>query len=1278
MLNLLGRLCLASTLFVGATVAHAADRVALVIGNSAYRTQTRLPNPVNDAADVGAMFRRLGFEVVEGLDLDGAGLKEKLKEFRDRLEGGSLAVFYYSGHGMQVDGHNYLIPVDARIEKPDDVRLETVDVDLVMQLMRADDRVTMVVLDACRDNPFARSLRRSLKGATRAAESAYGGLAEIRSSVGSMIVYATDPGNVALDGDGRNSPFTEAFLKNAPTPGVEISRVIKRVRLDVVQATGSKQVPWDSSTLVNDLYLAGDAPGEAKVASLPPRSTAGGAVRPVVAGEAGPAEPAAATPPRPAVEETAAARCDRLATDQQDTLRNRRVAPVRTVDVARAIPACEAAVAEAPADLHLANQLGRSYLKAERYAEALKVFEAAAGRGSPYATNEVGYLLYRGFGGLQKDYVKARPWFEKAAMLGVPVAMTNLAFIHTHGIGTPKDLDKATSWLRRAEAIGDPGAMVMLAWAHADGVGVPKDPAKGRALMTRAADLEDPEGLTGLGLFDQRGIGGPQDFDGARRWFEKAASFDSASGMYNLGFYYLMGMGGAPRDYAIARDWFGRSVRHQGVDAMIGLAHMKLDGLGGPVDPTGAREMLEKAASHDSPQAMVYLAKALRDGKFGAVDETAARDWLKRAVALDDADAKALLAEMDAPEDPAATCDRLAAMATDPLKAPAVKGLDQPSEIAHVRAIPACEAAAKANPGALRFADQLGAALVSAQRWPDAARVFEAAAKKKSAFAAMWMGNIQRRGLGVPKNDAAARKWWEQASALGSSDAMYNLAAMHLDGVGGAKDPATARRLFEKAAGLGDVAAMRQAGEMWYFGLGGPEDNTRARDWYEKAAAGDDTRAKRRLGEIMLKGWGVKPDPIQARLWFQRAAADGDGEAMRSLADLYLNGVGGDREPAKARGLLEQAADDGNAAAMTALAQLLLAGAVGPVDEAGARVWYEKAAAAGYESAANWLAAHAPTAAPDLAKGDLCDAAAGAAADPLRSVSHPPVDGIDVKIALPACEAAHAADPSNLRWANQLGRAYLVGDRDLDAVRTFRAAAEAGSAYAALWMGNLHDRGRAGLEASADRAIEWWTKAASFGSPNAMFNLGVTLFDRAAAGGGAAEKTLGEARDWFERAAAVGEPDSMLYLAVIHRDGLGVPADRAKFVDWLRRAAEFGSANAMRMLAVDLHKGESGVRDDGAARALLEKAAAAGDVGASANLALFLLEGWGGAKDPVRARRLLEAAVAKQNVDAVTLLAAAHAKGTFGKPDKAEARRLYRLAVDLGDAGAAAELKKLQ
>ncbi len=1267
-------LAVTAALLIGAPGASAAERVALVIGNSAYETQNVLANPTNDAADVGAMFRRLGFDVVEGTDLDGTALRAKIKEFRDRLEGGSLGVFYYSGHGIQVDGQNYLIPIDAKLEKPEDVRLETIDLDMILQMMRAENRITVVVLDACRVNPFARALARSAKPGSRAAESGYGGLAEIKNPIGTAIIYATDPNNVALDGEGRNSPFTRSFLKNAPEPGVEIENLVKRIRYDVVEATGSKQVPWGVSLLVNDVYLAGKPTAALAAApvAMPPSSPDAAIVMAARTTAEAPATPAAA-PPAPAAPR-AGDLCDRLATDPQDTLRDRKVAPVRTVDTERAIPACEKAVAEEPKNLRFANQLGRAYLKAERYADALRVFKDAAGRGSPYASNEVGYLYYRGFGGAQKDYALARPWFEKAAQLGVPIAMTNLGFMYTHGIGVEKTPEKAVTWLRKGEALGDASAIVALALLHLDGIGVPRDAAEAKKLFTRAAEMDDPEAMNQLGLMAQRGLAGPQDFDAARRWLEKAAAYDSSSGMYNLGYFYLVGTGGAPRDYDIARDWFERSVRREGIDAMVGLAHMNLEGLGAPADPAKAREWLERAAAHDNSGAMVYLAHAHRDGSFGKVDEAATRQWLTRAAALDDPTARKELAEMDRPESATAACDRLAAIRTDPLRPRDLPPVDR---IDPNRAIPACEKAVKEAPTSLRHADQLGLAYVVAARHDDARRVFSVAAEKKSAFAALWMGNFYERGLGVAADPAAARKWWEKAAALGSSDGLYNLAILHMDGIGVPKNGPEARRLFEKSAALGDSGAMRLLGDMHYFAKGIPDDNTRAREWYEKAAALDDTRAKRRLGEIHQKGHGVKVDGAAARLWFQRAAADGDAEAMRELADLYLNAIGGAREPKKARGLLEQAAASGNAQAMTTLAQVLLAGAVGDVDEAGARAWYDKAAAAGDETARNWIAAHAPAVAPDLAKGDLCDKSAGNSLDPLRSVEFPAVDTIDVKVAVPACEAAHAASPQTLRWGNQLALAYLMADRDLDAARVFRRTADDGSAFAALWMGNLHSRGLAGFTADPANAMDWWRKAAELGSPNAMFNIGAVLIRKVRAGEATPAETT-QAREWFERAASLGEPDSMLELALIWDEGLGVTADDKRHVEWLRKSAEFGNGQALRILASRLYNGTDGPRDQAGARRLLVKAVEAGNLDAHANLAFFLIEGHGGPKDIAGARTLLEKGIARQNLASIVEMAKSQEKGVFGRADLAEARKFYRLAVDLGDTDAAAALARLK
>jgi tetratricopeptide (TPR) repeat protein len=231
----------------------AGRRVALVIGNSNYRYASRLANPANDATDIAQALQKLGFDVVEGRDLDKRDMDDKLREFGRKLDKADLALFFYAGHGMQVGGKNYLIPVDAKLERQGDLNLDAVDVGFVLAQMETEKRVNLVFLDACRDNPLARSFARSL--GTRSA-SVGQGLASIQSGLGTMIAYATQPDNVALDGEGRNSPFTAALLKHLSTPGLEIGALMRRVRADVVTSTREKQVPWDHSSLIGEVILA--------------------------------------------------------------------------------------------------------------------------------------------------------------------------------------------------------------------------------------------------------------------------------------------------------------------------------------------------------------------------------------------------------------------------------------------------------------------------------------------------------------------------------------------------------------------------------------------------------------------------------------------------------------------------------------------------------------------------------------------------------------------------------------------------------------------------------------------------------------------------------------------------------------------------------------------------------------------------------------------------------------------------------------------------------------
>ncbi len=234
--------------------AFAAKRVALVLGNSAYAHAPPLPNPVNDANEVAAKLMDMDFVVSLAVDATKAETDAILREFSGALEGADVAIFFYAGHGLQVAGQNYLVPIDAKLAKERDLEFEAVRLDFVLKQMELgrEDKTNVVFLDACRDNPLSRSLARTM--GTRSA-SIGKGLAQVDAGVGTFIAYSTQPGNVALDGAGKNSPFTAALVQRMTEPGKNLTSVMVDVRKDVIAATQGQQVPWDHSSLTGDFFF---------------------------------------------------------------------------------------------------------------------------------------------------------------------------------------------------------------------------------------------------------------------------------------------------------------------------------------------------------------------------------------------------------------------------------------------------------------------------------------------------------------------------------------------------------------------------------------------------------------------------------------------------------------------------------------------------------------------------------------------------------------------------------------------------------------------------------------------------------------------------------------------------------------------------------------------------------------------------------------------------------------------------------------------------------------
>lgn len=227
-------------------------RVALVIGNSAYKNAPALPNTVNDARDMAASLRRVGFEVVDGIDLDKRGMDSALTRFARLAQDAEAVMFYYAGHGFQFNGENYLVPIEARVDDEVSVQYETTRLADVVTALNFAKGVKIMVLDACRNNPFVSQLAK--KQATRGF-SVGNGLAPVARAQGMVIAYATQANDVAADGAGRNSPFTAALVQEIQQPGLEIATLFRRVQKIVYDTTGGRQTPELSLSLLGDFYI---------------------------------------------------------------------------------------------------------------------------------------------------------------------------------------------------------------------------------------------------------------------------------------------------------------------------------------------------------------------------------------------------------------------------------------------------------------------------------------------------------------------------------------------------------------------------------------------------------------------------------------------------------------------------------------------------------------------------------------------------------------------------------------------------------------------------------------------------------------------------------------------------------------------------------------------------------------------------------------------------------------------------------------------------------------
>ena len=553
-------------LTLGAAIAHAETRVALVIGNGSYREVATLANPPNDARDVAAELKTLGFKVTLGVDLDQAAMERAIAEFTIAAASADVSLFYYGGHGVQLAAHNFLIPVDAQLHSEGDIYKHSVNFDEVLKAQEGEG-VHLVFLDACRTNP--------LKDAPASARAE--GLARVGNAAGFLIAFATQPDNVAFDGAGRNSPFAQSLLGHLATVGQNISSMMIEVRKDVIAATGGAQIPWENSSLTRQFYfapgeassgspdtllwqLAGgqrdvnllhiyldrypegphvadvrallaevgksgkggaeSAPGRENVEELLWKLARSGRQRPLVdlylARYPAGAHLTEANGLLASLQQTQGADappgviCERLATHPRDATANTPGVDLDVLsrDAEAAIAACRAAVEQNPNVPHYLALLARATAAAGRREQAIGLYRKAADAGDTRAMVSLGLLLESG-DGVPKDLVAANALYEKAAARGSADGAINLAVALMGAKGVEKNVSRAAALLRGASQGGSAIATYDLGVLAQEGAA--GDPAEALDFFRQSSSLGDPRGYLASAILLDEGRGIPKD-----------------------------------------------------------------------------------------------------------------------------------------------------------------------------------------------------------------------------------------------------------------------------------------------------------------------------------------------------------------------------------------------------------------------------------------------------------------------------------------------------------------------------------------------------------------------------------------------------------------------------------------------------------------------------------------------------------------------------------------------------------------------------------------------
>jgi TPR repeat protein len=749
----------------------AVQRVALVIGNGRYQHLDQLANPANDARAVAASLWNLGFEVIEVIDADLGQTLAAMTTFASRLRPGMEALFYYAGHAVQWNGANFLLPTSARVGSNADLLTQAVDAGAIVQVMEnAGARLNLLILDSCRDNPFPDGIAEGSSG-----------LAEMRGQKAEMLIaYATAPGTVASDGEGRHSPYTAALLEHLEEPGLEVAILFRRVRSSVRQATEANQIPWVSSSLENEFYFRPAAQPAIQLAALggSPTDTLGMLPPSVVVELAywqsikesrDPSELGAFLERHPDgnFADLARRKLEQLSGWEPDPARTPADADdsgppdatsgviesfigVGPVALDLGLPAnvdpgrLRVRLDQLPGNGMLTLGANEVLVSGDRLTTSmLDELRFQPHRGSRSAQDRLRYTVLDGSSEVARGDLVITAGLHPCDVLG----------------GHPHDPNRVSNGVR-IELVDEPAAI-----------------AACRRAVEQFPDV--PRFAEELG----RSYRAAGDYRQAMIWHRRAADTGYSAAQVSIGKMYQYGLG-VPVDDAEALRWYGAAAEQGDSWAFVSLGIMARDGRGVPRDPAEALRWFARAAKAGNDWAFTNLGR-MYVGDYGVpqdVDQAIA--WFRRAADMGEPLAQITLGRM--------------------------------------------------------YRDGEGIA----QDHPQAVRWYRAAAGQGFAHAQARLGRLYEAGEGVPQDYDEALKWYRRAAAQGEVWSHRYLGRLYETGEGVPQDDREAVRWYRIAAELGNPWAQRDMGRMYEAGRGVDQDPVEAALWYSRAAGQNDAKAR--------------------------------------------------------------------------------------------------------------------------------------------------------------------------------------------------------------------------------------------------------------------------------------------------------------------------------------------------------------------------------------------------------------------------------------------------